>query len=49
MLINPNREIPDHIAKLTGIKEEDVVNAPQFNSVATLWHERLQRLCLYCS
>ncbi|MGO1931400.1 MAG: 3'-5' exonuclease, partial [Ruoffia tabacinasalis] len=42
MLINPNREIPDHIAKLTGIKEEDVVNAPQFNSVATLWHERLK-------
>lgn len=42
MLINPNREIPEHIAKLTGIKEEDVANAPQFNSVATLWHERLK-------
>lgn len=42
MLINPNRAIPEHIAKLTGINEKDVVNAPQFNSVATLWHERLK-------
>lgn len=42
MLINPNRSIPDHIAKLTGINEDDVANAPQFNSVASLWYERLK-------
>src|SRR5699024_11690432 len=42
IIIKPNRDITVHIAKLTGIKEEYVANAPQFNSVATLWHERLK-------
>lgn len=42
MLINPEREIPDHIVKLTGIEEKDVMNAPKFQSVASLWYERLK-------
>lgn len=42
MLINPDRDIPDHIVKLTGIEAKDVANAPKFQSVASLWYERLK-------
>lgn len=42
MLINPERDIPFHIQQLTGIKIEDVEKAPKFESVVTLWHERLK-------
>ncbi|XJS11590.1 exonuclease domain-containing protein [Aerococcaceae bacterium WGS1372] len=42
MLINPERDIPDHIVKLTGIEDKDVANAPKFQSVASLWYERLK-------
>jgi DNA polymerase III epsilon subunit family exonuclease len=32
--INPHKKIPSKITKLTGIRDEDVVNAPDFEEVA---------------
>lgn len=42
MLINPEIAIPPQISKLTGIEQEDVMNAPKLESVITLWYERLK-------
>lgn len=42
MLINPEREIPENIQTLTGISSNKVHNAPTFESVASLWYERLK-------
>lgn len=42
MLINPERDIPQHITLLTGIDQEACDKAPTFQSVASLWHERLK-------
>lgn len=42
MLINPEREIPQHISLLTGIEQEAVDKAPTFESVASLWYTRLK-------
>lgn len=42
MFINPERSIPFHIQQLTGIKEEEIQDAPTFQSVAPLWYERLK-------
>lgn len=42
MLINPEIAIPPQIAKLTGIEQKDVINAPKLDSVISLWYERLK-------
>lgn len=42
MFINPKRPIPANITQLTGIKNQDVINAPTFKQVAKLWYERLK-------
>ena len=42
MLVNPERGIPENIQHLTNIKDEDVINAPTFESVASLWQQRLK-------
>jgi DNA polymerase III epsilon subunit family exonuclease len=41
-LINPEREVPAEVVKLTGIKSEDLVDKPVFADVASAIHERLQ-------
>lgn len=33
-LVNPNRYIPSYITSLTGIRNEDVLNAPQFKNIS---------------
>ncbi|NND71420.1 MAG: 3'-5' exonuclease [Rhodothermales bacterium] len=35
-LVNPEREIPSEVVELTGISNEDVVDAPTFTEIATL-------------
>ncbi|MGF3183004.1 3'-5' exonuclease [Facklamia sp. P12934] len=46
MLINPEREVPQNIQQLTGISQEEVDQAPLFESVANLWFKRLEG-CLF--
>lgn len=41
-LVNPNREIPPDVTRITGIKPEDVHDAPPFADVAQAVWERLQ-------
>ena len=46
MLINPQRPIPEKIVQLTGIHQEQVEDAPSFESVVGLWYHRLKD-CLF--
>lgn len=46
MLLNPERSIPLTIQKLTGIEQEQADQAPKWESVASLWYERLKD-CLF--
>ncbi|WP_282919666.1 exonuclease domain-containing protein [Ignavigranum ruoffiae] len=41
MLINPERNIPEHIQRLTGIQQGETDKAPSFEQVANLWFHRL--------
>lgn len=41
-LVNPGREIPEEVVKITGIRSEDVVDAPPFEAIAEDVHQRLQ-------
>ncbi len=42
MLINPEIAIPPQISQLTGIDQQEVINAPKIVSVIQLWYERLK-------
>lgn len=46
MLINPERDIPEPIQRLTGIDQAQANKAPNFQQVANLWFHRLQD-CLF--
>lgn len=41
-LVQPGRPIPDEVVKITGIRDEDVADAPTFDAIAHEVHARLQ-------
>jgi DNA polymerase III epsilon subunit family exonuclease len=41
-LIDPERELPDEVTRITGIKPEDLEGKPKFADLASDIHERLQ-------
>ncbi|UOQ42737.1 ATP-dependent DNA helicase DinG [Halobacillus salinarum] len=45
-LVYPEREIPPFITSLTGIKEEDVLDAPLFNEIAEEVHQLFNGACI---
>ncbi len=48
MLLNPERDILNHITAITGIQPDQVQDAPDlFSQVAGLWYERLKD-CSLC-
>lgn len=41
-LVNPERNLPEEVERITGIKAEDIVDAPKFAEVAATVMEKLQ-------